>query len=171
MWCVLLWSVFSGSLESGSNDVCVFSPHKHGEKTSLNELPYLCIAGSKIFVWKPNSSIAGSELLSFICRDQRKLKYFPPFVSTVVVFRVSSWICTAGSSWRKGFRTVMLLKSPTCRRSTRRILTDAITELWPTGSGCLSRVCWPSSPLALSWVSSCSPKQPNSSVVTDRCSK
>lgn len=41
----------------------------------------------------------GSELLSFFCRDQRKLKYFPPFVTTAVVFSVSSWICTEGSSW------------------------------------------------------------------------
>lgn len=150
--------------------LCVFFAQTWTE-ASLNELLYLCIAGSRIFVWKSYSSIAGSELLSFFCRDQRKLKYFPPFVTTAVVFSVSSWICTEGSSWWKGFWTVIFLKSPTCRRSIRRILTAAITELWPTGSGCWSRVCWPSSPLALSWVSWCSPKQPNRSVFTDRWSK
>lgn len=93
--------------------------------------------------------------LAFIRPDQRGLRSFPPFVS-VVVFSLSSWVCTAGSSWGKGFCSVMSLKSPTCQRSSKRILTAAMTELWPTGSGFWSRVCWPSSPSVLSCVSSCS---------------
>lgn len=135
--------------------LCVFLAQTWIE-TSLNELLYLSIARSRMFVWKAYCPVAGAELLCFICRDQRKLKYRPPFVSTVVVvFSSSSWTCSESCYWWKRFWTVMFLKWPTCRRSTRRILTAAITELWPTGSGCWSRVCWPSSPLALSWVSSC----------------
>lgn len=63
---------------------------------------------------------------------------------------VSTWTCTdtAGSSWWKGSWTMTCLKSRTCPTSTRRTLTAATTELWPTGSASWSRDSWLSSPSA-----------------------